>query len=193
MGWRPAGGDTFVREVAVTCDIERIYENFKSHLEEMLLQSARISRVHWEEALEEFLRRAAGTRLRWWLYGSAALAVRGLNVDPGDLDFAVDDAVETGRILDDLLVEPVTVLQDWVANSIGRAFHGALLEWAADPNPDHEPQEQGSAAKDRLELVNWRGWEVPVPPLDLQLAIALRLGLPGRAAMIREAMARSAT
>src|SRR5207248_7634709 len=90
MGWRQSTGDTFVRTVAATSDIERIYENFKRHLEEMLLQSARMSPVHWGDALEEFLRRVAGTGLRWWLYGSGALAVRGLDVDPGDLVLAVD-------------------------------------------------------------------------------------------------------
>jgi hypothetical protein len=58
----------------------------------------------------------------------------------------------------------------------------------ADARPEFEPHEQGRAARDRLETVTWRGWEVPVPPLDVQLAIALRRGLTGRAALIREAM-----
>jgi len=62
------------------------------------------------------------------------------------------------------------------------------LEWLSDPRPEFEPHEQGTAARERLETVTWRGWEVPVPPLDLQLIVALRRGLADRAAMIREAM-----
>jgi hypothetical protein len=189
MGWQPSGDDTFVRRVAATTDSERIYKNFKLHLEEMLLQSARMSRVPWEDALAEFLRRQSGTGLQWWLYGSGALAVRGLDVDPGDLDFAVDDAFHAGAILDDLLVEPVRILPNWVARSGGRAFYGTLIEFLADARPEFEPHEQGMAARARLETVSWRGWEVRVPPLDLQLTIALRRGLADRAAMIREAMA----
>ena len=188
-GWRPSDHATFVRRFAAPTDIERIHENFKRHLEEMLLQSARMSPVRWEEALEEFLRRQAGTGLRWWLYGSGALAVRGLDVQPGDLDLAVDDATHAGALLDDLLVEPVTKMPNWVAWWGGGAFCGAILEWLSDPRPEYEPHEQGVAARDRLETVTWRDWEVPVPPLDLQLAIALKRGLADRAAIISEAMA----
>ncbi len=73
----------------------------------MVLQSARLERVPWEEALLEFLRRVDGTPLQWWLYGSGALAVRGLAIEPADIDIHVSDAALTGRIFDDVLVTPV--------------------------------------------------------------------------------------
>lgn len=47
----------------------------------------------------------------------------------------MDDAHETGRIFQDLLVEPVTGPLNWAAGGIGRAFHGALFEWLAHPAP----------------------------------------------------------
>jgi hypothetical protein len=117
--------------------------------------------------------------------------VRGLDVDPGDLDFVVDDAHIAGRIFGDLLVEPVTRLEGWVAEWGGRAFHGALFEWVAnvDPALDAEPHEQGRAAASRLETVIWCGHRVRVPPLELQLATAIRCGFNERAAKIRQAMA----
>jgi hypothetical protein len=110
MGWRPVDNHTFVRRLSASQDVERIHENFARHLEEMVLQSARLRPVAWQTALQEFLVRVDGTRLSWWLYGSGALAVRGLDVDPGDLDFVVDDAHIAGHIFGDLLVEPVTRL-----------------------------------------------------------------------------------
>lgn len=102
----------------------------------------------------------------------------------------VDDARHAGRNVDDLLVEPVTRLDGWVAEWIGRAFHGALFEWLAnvDSSIDREPHEQGAAAEGRLETVIWNGHRVHVPPLDLQLAVAMRRGLEHRAAKIRAAM-----
>jgi hypothetical protein len=51
----------------------------------MVLQRARIVPIPWEDALLEFLRRVGRSDLRWWLYGSAALALRGLDVEPGDV------------------------------------------------------------------------------------------------------------
>jgi hypothetical protein len=92
MGWLPAGKNLFVRRVAAVADIDRIFDNFARHLEEMVLQSARLRPVPWQDALEEFLIRVDRSNLNWWLYGSGALAVRGIDVDPGDLDFVVDDA-----------------------------------------------------------------------------------------------------
>jgi len=191
MGWRPAGDCSFVRRLSASQDAERIHENFARHLEEMVLQSARLRPVAWQAALEEFLARVDGTGLSWWLYGNGALVVRGLDVDPGDLDFVVDDAHTAGCIFSDLLVEPVTRREGWVAEWTGRAFHGALFEWVAnvDPAVDAEPHEQGRAAASRLETVIWHGHPVRVPPLELQLATAIRRGLNERAATIRQAMA----
>ncbi len=82
----------------------------------------------WEETLDLFLRRVKGTPLRWFLYGSGALAVRGIDVQPGDLDFCVNDAHLAGGIFDDLLVEPVTTMTGWIADCGARAFAGCLFE-----------------------------------------------------------------
>jgi hypothetical protein len=190
MGWHPVADHTYVRKLSTTTDVARIHENFRRHLKEMVLQSARLRPIPWEVALEEFLMRARGTSLDWWLYGSGALAARGIDVVPGDLDFAVDDPHHAGRIFHDLLVEPVTGPLDWVARWIGRAFHGALFEWSAEPTAATEsaPNEFGRWAADRLETITWRGQQVRVPPLDIQLTVALQRGLNDRTAIIRDQM-----
>lgn len=69
--------------------------------------------------LETFIDRVSGTGVGSWLYGSRALAMRGLDVVPGDLDFAVDDGWVVGEALTDLLVEPLTGMEGWVADSGG--------------------------------------------------------------------------
>jgi hypothetical protein len=191
MGWQPAGDNSYVRKLSANGDLTRIHENFRRHLKEMVRQSAGLAPVPWDIALAEFLGRVSGTGLDWWLYGSAALAVRGVEIVPGDLDVAVDDAHHTGRILHDLLVEPVTGPLDWVATWIGRAFHGALVEWSAQAAPAVEsaPNEFGRWAADRLETIVWRGHAVRVPRLDVQLAVAVQRGLTDRAAMITQLMA----
>jgi hypothetical protein len=129
-----------------------------------------------------------GVDLKWWLSGSAALAVRGIDVAPRDLDFAVADAHALERLLQDALVEPVTRMHDWVATWFGRAFLGALVEWVSvvqTPFFDGNGLEQGEEAGSRLELVNWEGHVVPVTPLDLQLVVAEQRGQRDRAEKIR--------
>jgi hypothetical protein len=188
MGFATAADGEFRRDLSAHGDVLAIHRNFARHLEDMLLQSARLRRVPWEDTLELFLHRVAGTSLVWFLYGSGALAARGIAVSPGDLDFWVDDAEVAGALFEDLLVEPVTTMNGWVAERGGRAFAGCLFEWIArvDPKIDEPtPHEQGPIAAGRLESVAWRSWTLPVAPLDLQLSVAERRGLTARAAAIR--------
>jgi hypothetical protein len=148
--------------------------------------------VPWQRALETFLRLVEGRPIAWWLVGSAALSVRGLDVAPGDLDLVVDDASARplGDALLDYLIEPVVPVHGWVCNWFGRSFPGACLEWVGgvDGRAD-TPQvsDFGPAAVRRAARVLWHGYRVPIPPLDLQLAVNERRGRHERAALIRRA------
>jgi hypothetical protein len=187
-GFQRASGDLFVRYVDNPSGVREIHENFARHIEEILLQHAGIKPVPWGSALREFLRRVHGVELKWWLSGSAALAVRGIDVTPRDLDFAVTDSHALGRLLQDALVEPVTRMREWVAEWFGRAFLGALVEWVSDvrsPIVNDHGLEQGAEAASRLERVPWEGHVIPVTPLDLQLVVAERRGQRDRAEKIR--------
>jgi hypothetical protein len=190
MGWSPVTGESFTREVADTPDLQRVFANFALHLEDMLLQSAALRPVPWERALEVFLDRVDGSGIRWWLYGSGALALRGIDIEPRDLDLAVDDAHHAAALLSELLVEPATRRRGWVADWTGRAFPGAMIEWLAGVHPTgvSPPHEQEPAADEHLEAVQWRGRTVLVPVLELQLLVAERRGLGDRVHLIRSAM-----
>ncbi len=171
---------------------ENYFDHFTASIEMMVRQSARLVLVPWEDALSEFLRRVRGTALRWWLYGSAALAIRGLTIEPGDIDVNVSDTWLAGRLFDDVLVGPVGEMHGWVAKSGGRAFRYAIIEWLSDPLAELDdpaaPHEQGPLIASQLETVIWRGRQILVPPLSAQLHGCERRGLTGRADLIRAAM-----
>ncbi len=192
-GYLPVGGDRFpTRWFVRTGDVPRIYDRFAACIETMVLQSARLVPVPWDDALLEVLRRVEGEGLDWWLYGSAALAVRGLDVQPGDVDLNVADAEAAGRRVADVLGAPVARFTGWVAGSAGRAFCHAIVEWLSDPRPELDdpaaPHEQGPFVVDELETVRWRGHEVRVPRLLVQLRVCEERGLTERAALIRSAL-----
>jgi hypothetical protein len=188
LGWHPTSASgVFVRRLDAAADVEEIFDRFSRHIEVIVRQSARLERIDWERGLCEVADRGYGSGLRWWLYGSGALAVRGVDVEPGDLDFHVSDAYLAGRLLADLLVEPVTRMSGWVADVGGRAYAGVLIEWLAGAHPSgsNPPLEQEEAARDHLELIRWKGRDIMVPSLRLQLAVAQRRGFDKRAALIR--------
>ncbi len=168
--------------------LDRAYATFARHAEAMVRQAARLEPTPWDEALLTFLRVVDGKEVDWWLGGSAALAVRGLDVAPRDLDL-VDGRDGTGRLADllrDHLVEPVT--RGWISDAFGRAFLHARIEWIGgiDAGAD-EPLvgDVGPTAASRLETVAWRGRELRVPPLDVQLAVNERRGLTTRVEQIK--------
>jgi hypothetical protein len=175
------GGRFATRWFPASAQPARHVDHFAASIETIVRQSARLVAAPWEDALLAFLDRVGGSGLDWWLYGSAALAVRGLPMAPGDIDVRVDDAALAGRVFDDLLVTPVERLDGWVAAYAGRAFCGAVVEWIAEPHAvlddPSAPHEQGVFVADRIETVAWRGRRVRVPPLDAQLRVCERRGL----------------
>lgn len=170
----------------------RYYQRFAASIESMVLQSARLVPVPWQAALQEALSRLSGSGLTWWLYGSAALAIRGIEVEPGDIDINVSDGELTGKIFDDLLITPVEQLDGWVARCGGRAFSHAIIEWLSGPLAELDdpkaPHEQGPFIEPYLERVAWQGHTVRVPPLHTQLRVCELRGLTERAELIRQAI-----
>ncbi len=157
--------------------IPDIFANFSLHLDQMVSHQTGQSAPHWDVALRVVCERLEGRG--WWLSGSAALAVRGIEVVPRDLDLVVADPHLAGEAFEDILVEPVREMPGWIARWHGRAFHGALIEWLAhvDPQIDSSgPHDQGPLAERTLEDVVWEGYRIRCPPLRLQLAVAERRG-----------------
>ena len=183
--------DSFSRSFpSATPHLDVAYANLTRHMEEMVRQAAGYEPVPWEAALDALLDRLAEWEISWWLTGSGALAVRGLDIMPRDLDLVTDDAgaVQLGEGLAQWLIEPVSPVTDWICRWWGRAFLHARIEWAGgvDPRVDESfVSDLGPAAGRRLEEVTWNGRILRVPPLEVQLHSSERRGLPDRASQIR--------
>jgi len=170
-------------------DLDAIFARFEQHVVELLEQTARRRPVLWEAALAEVAARLEAHAVEWFLVGSGALAVRGIDIEPRDLDLVVFDHERTAMALADLLIEPPLEDRDrgWVAAWFGRAFLGARVEWIAGVYAEAAVESEfGPAAAEPLERVRWRGRELRLSPLDLQLDVARRRGLDDRVRAIRE-------
>jgi hypothetical protein len=187
----PRSEDGFGRAFpADTPHLDRIYLNFQRYAEEMLLQAAGVRPVPWEQALTAFLQIVEHQNIDWWLTGSAALSVRGVDIVPHDFDLVVDDAgaQRLGELLLPYVYEPVVPVHDWICNWFGRAFLYARFEWVGGVRAsmdEHGVSDAGPTAARRLETVIWHGKEVRLPPLDLQLDVSERRGLTERVEMIQ--------
>jgi len=176
-----------------TPHLDRIYQNFEQYAEEMILQTAEVHSVPWDKSLLAFLKIIENEKIDWWLAGSSALAVRGIDIIPHDLDliFNKASAIKLGELLLDYLVEPVLPSHGWIAEWFGRAFLYARLEWVGDVSDSVDSTnvtDFGPVAGSRLELINWNDKEIRVPPIELQLKVTEQRGLVERAEKIRHFM-----
>ena len=176
-----------------TPHLDHIFGRFASYAEEMILQAAGAKPVPWDKALLSFLQRASGENVDWWLAGSGALAIRGIDLVPRDLDIITDrdGALRLGRAMSEWLVEPVQESHGWIARWFGRAFAHARIEWVGDVEKwvdDRGSNDFGPMAGDRLQTVRWSGYTIRVPPLEMQLEACERRGLKDRAQKIQQAL-----
>lgn len=89
----------------------------------MILQRAGLRPIAWDRALDAILRLMDQHSIAHWLVGSAALAVRGLPVAPGDVDLVVDEtgARRLAEVLSDDLIEPLMPVEGWGALALRRS------------------------------------------------------------------------
>jgi hypothetical protein len=196
MAYERRGSEWRLGYPAQTPHLDQAWRNLGRYIGTVLRQAAHVDPVPWREALRELCRQTWDQPVGWWLTGSAALAVRGAPIEPGDLDLVCGarDALALGEIFADSLLEPVTrSAGNWVSEWWGRAFCGARIEWVGAVRArvdEPHPSDFGPAAARRLEAVQFEDWQIRVPPLDLQRASSARRGLTGRVALIDRLLQR---
>lgn len=174
-----------------TPNISRIRENWENCAEEMFAQMGYFQTARWEEALLGFINRIRGHDIHWWLTGSCATCVRGVDIQPHDVDIMMrsEDIYRVNQLFSDCIVEPIICSKGWVVANFGVLFMGARLDWAFDPedfvdNPD--PTDFGPYAMQNLEDIDWKGQIVRIPPLELQMQVNKRRGRDDRVAAIEK-------
>lgn len=175
-----------------TPHLTRAFVRYERSLEAMLQQAAHEIPVPWEAALEGLLQRIRPLATDWWVTGSLAYALRGLPIEPGDLDFVIegDGAWQWNEALVEFLIEP-TYETSWFCKYWGRAFHHARIEWvgAIDPASDFAyVQDFYLPVRDHLETVTWRGYPVRIPPLEPMLKLEEMRGRLDRVNLVRKAL-----
>jgi hypothetical protein len=171
-----------------------VVANWEQHGEAVVEQAIGLRPVPWKDALRAFMRSVDGSGVWWFLVGSTGLAVRGLDVVPGDLDIATNGVgIQTlVQIFRDQLLTPVVDTRGWLICELeARVFLGARVDVVGNVRPavdDPQPRPFGPEAASRIETVAWEGLEVPVAPLDLQLVDELARSRRYHAAQILRAM-----
>jgi hypothetical protein len=184
-------GDSYTKRfLKDTRYLEKIMEYYSDHAQEMFDQLGYFVPIPWEKALYEFAKELENENINWWLTGSCAVCIRGIPLQPHDVDIMVDscDVEKISDIFSDYLIEPIVDTNGWVTKDFGVIFRHARIDIASDPQEsldDPEPIDCGPYAKANLEEVNWRGFTIRVPPLQLSLNVNKQRGRTDRVEAIK--------
>jgi hypothetical protein len=110
-----------------------------------------------------------------FLIGSAALAVRGMDVRPGGIDVALDEAGadRLGPHVGAGVLRPVIDSGGWeVATRSGLLFRGCIMSIVGGMHDQRWPRPWDSAARAALKTITWQDRSLRVPPLDAMLVQA---------------------
>lgn len=185
------GPDLIRRYPPGTQHFDRAAANLRHGLEEMVWQKMTGTAPGWAGALGDLLDRAGQAQVPLAVVGSVALAVRGVDVRPGDIDVitTVEGADTLGDSYRDVLVVPVADEPGF--GLWGRAFtEGICVEWLGSPARAQEGSwpldaSQWSVAGP-FEEVSWERRLLRVPPLEVQRQVEVRRQRPDRVAAIDE-------
>jgi hypothetical protein len=150
----------------------------------------RVTPAAVDEALAWVADRHAGAGIDWWLTGSAALYVRGIDLLPHDIDVMthLGEAEALASVVAPSIVEPFHHVSDWVVKGFGVIDRGVRIDYAFEPEAWVDGQgivDFGPYAEQHLEEVSWRGRVLRVPEVETHLRSNEARGRLERVALIR--------
>jgi hypothetical protein len=112
--------------------------------------------------------------IRWWLTGSAALYVRGIDLLPHDVDVMtyLTEIEKVRAAVWDHIVEPFHHVRGWVVKGFGVIDYGYRVDYAFEPEEYVDGRglcDFGPYAEAHLEEIVWHGRKIRVPEIRLHL------------------------
>ncbi|HEY3299030.1 MAG TPA: hypothetical protein VGK34_10275 [Armatimonadota bacterium] len=175
--------NSFLRQYENGPDTESIAGNFERHGVESLEQLLKIRPAPWEQALCALIEKLVGTGIRWYIHGSAAMAIWGIDVAPRNLDIIFPDLSDFDRIRRLFLREtiyPIERCEGWIMGGLGGLFVHANIGLAF-MNATDVPFDMS-----QLKEVEWMGRKIAISPLEWLKRDNQNYGRPERVELIEK-------
>lgn len=189
-------GDAYIKSFPLIFPYrDKIIRNYLRDAESMFYEEASSKPVRWQEGLEHFASIAQKCNLDWWTTGKILLPLNGIDVEVDDVDFYfhLNDLNDIYRAFSDYIIEPI-VSDTWRANTFqyyGLAYSYCTVCLFVEPLASldvPEPVHFGQYASRNLESINWNGYNIKVPPIELYVKTLTRWGKKEKAESIMRAL-----
>jgi len=156
-------GNSFIKSFDNVKDFEYCADNFTKYGETVIKQQLKIISTPWERALELFVSEMNKLEVTWFVHGSAAMALWGIDVEPKDINVIIPNYSDFDVVRDHFYrfaIRPIEQCEDWLMSGLGYIFMEVVIG-IAFYNRELEPYDRS-----KLDKVLHNGKEIYVESLE---------------------------
>lgn len=157
-------GNNFVKSFDNVKDFEYCADNFTKYGETAIKQQLKIIPAPWEKALDLFIPEIEKLDVDWYIHGSVAMALWGIDVAPKDVNIIIPNYSDFDRVRDHFCkyaIRPIERCENWIMSGLGEIFMEAVIGISFH-NKELEPY-----GMSKLGKINYNGTEVYVSGLEM--------------------------
>ena len=180
-------GNSFIKPYDNVKDFKYCAENFAKYGETAIKQQLKILPAPWEKALDLFIPEIEKTGVDWYVHGSAAMALWGIDVAPKDVNIIIPNYSDFYKVREHfykMAITPFERCNNWVMSGLGNIFLEAWIGLAFH-NKEHEPYDMGKLGK----MVH-NGKEIYISSLEMLRNDNDYFERPQRVALIEKRMGK---
>jgi AraC-like DNA-binding protein len=181
-------GNSFIKQFDNVADFEYCAKNFEKYGETAIKQALKMIPAPWERALDLFATEMQSLGVDWYVHGSTAMALWGIDVPPRDVNIIIANYSDFDTVRErfyKLAIHPIERCDNWLMSGLGTIFMEANIGLAFH-NKELEPYDMS-----RLTKLTHNGHEVWVESLEALRRDNENYGRPERVALIEKRMAQS--
>lgn len=157
-------GNNFIKTFDNIPDFSYCAENFSIHGETAIMQKLKLIPSPWKKALDLLLPEMKKLDIDWYINGSAAMALQGIDVAPTDLNIIVANYSDFDKVRQHfykLAIKPFQRCDNWLMSGLGSIFLEAEIGFAFH-NRQANPYDMN-----QLKKISYRGEPLFLSTLEM--------------------------
>ncbi|MDD4296294.1 MAG: AraC family transcriptional regulator [Ruminiclostridium sp.] len=157
-------GNSFTRSYDNVKDFEYCAENFTRYGETAIKQQLKILTTPWEKALDLFIPEIKKLGVDWFVHGSVAMSLWGIDVAPKDVNIIIPNYSDFDKVRNHfykLAIRPIERCENWLMSGLGEIFMDAVIGISFH-NKELESYDMSKHGK-----IAYKGTEVYVSSLEM--------------------------
>lgn len=178
-------GNNFTKSFDNVQDFDYCAENFTKYGETSIKQQLKMIPTPWEKALDLFTCEMEKVGVDWYVHGSTAMALWGIDIAPKDVNVIISNYSDFDKVRNHFYkfaIRPIERCDNWLMSGLGTIFMEATIGISFH-NQDLEPYDMSKLGK----VVHY-GKQIYIESLEDLKRDNENYGRPDRVKMIEEKM-----